>query len=321
MVEEDVVQCRGADGDVVDRDPGVVQPTDRVGNRTAALGDGDAHRAVLEKWVIAGNRGKRGEGLIEALLVTEVVLEPLAADLGLELGRSPFRDHKAMVEHRDPIGEPVGLVEILRGQQHRRPLRDERLDRVPQVDAAADVEAGCRLVEEQDRRPGEQRCREVEAATHPAGVRADEAVAGVGEIERGRGARAHVRASAPGPGGRAGRPSRGSRSRSDSPRRGVLASETRSACVPTPARGRRQARYCRALERGNRAVQIRTALSCKPRSGLEAENARHDSNATSALRRAALYPLSYGRVRSSVAGPDSAPTCPPPQPTGSGCGS
>ena len=63
------------------------------------------------------------------------------------------------------------------------PSRYERLDRVPELDAAADVEPGRRLVEEQDRRPGDQRGGKVEPAAHPARVRADEPIAGVGEVE------------------------------------------------------------------------------------------------------------------------------------------
>ena len=61
-------------------------------------------------------------------------------------------EHAAVVDHRDRVGEPVGLVEVLRGQQHGRALGDEPLDRLPQREPAARVEAGRRLVEEQHRR-------------------------------------------------------------------------------------------------------------------------------------------------------------------------
>jgi hypothetical protein len=104
-----------------------------------------------------------------------VDLEPLAADLGLQLVRRPLRDDQALVDHSDAIGEPIGLVEILRREQHRRPLRDERLDGVPKPDAAPDVQSGRRLVEKQDGGPGDEGGREVEAPAHPSGVRADEA--------------------------------------------------------------------------------------------------------------------------------------------------
>ena len=40
--------------------------------------------------------------------------------LVLELVRGALGDHVAVVDHDDPVGEPVGLVEVLRGQQHGR---------------------------------------------------------------------------------------------------------------------------------------------------------------------------------------------------------
>src|SRR4029450_2126942 len=49
-----------------------------------------------------------------------------------------------------------------------------------------DAQSGGRLVEKQDGRPGDERGRKVEAPAHPAGVCADEAVGGVGEVEGGQ---------------------------------------------------------------------------------------------------------------------------------------
>ena len=112
QVQEDVVERRGADGDVVDRDPGVVEPPDRVGDRPATLGDRDADRSVLEERAVAGDRGQSADGLFATPAVAEVDVEPLAADLALQLVGRPFRDHQALVDHGDAIGEPVGLVEV-----------------------------------------------------------------------------------------------------------------------------------------------------------------------------------------------------------------
>ena len=113
----------------------------------------------------------------------EVDLEPLAADAVLELVGGAVGDHAAVVDDRDPVGEPVGLVEVLGREQHGRAVGDEPLDRLPQVEPAARVEAGRRLVEEQHRRARDQRGGEVEPAAHAARVRLRDAVAGVGEAE------------------------------------------------------------------------------------------------------------------------------------------
>ena len=87
-------------------------------------------------------------------------LDPLAAELRLELVRRAARDDLAVVDDGDRVGQLVGLLEVLRRQQERRALADEVADDVPHPEPAARVEAGRRLVEEQQPGPADQRgCR------------------------------------------------------------------------------------------------------------------------------------------------------------------
>ncbi len=88
-----------------------------------------------------------------------------------------------MVDDGDLVGEPVGLVEVLRGQEHGRALLDQTLDDLPQAQATAGVEPGRGLVEEQDGRLGDQGSGEVEAPAHAARVGLDRAVGGFVELE------------------------------------------------------------------------------------------------------------------------------------------
>ena len=53
-----------------------------------------------------------------------------------------------MVDHRDVVGEAIGLVEVLRRQQHRGPARDQVLDHAPQA------RAGCGGPDRSSARPG-----------------------------------------------------------------------------------------------------------------------------------------------------------------------
>jgi hypothetical protein len=171
--------------DVVDRDPGVVEPTHRVGDRASALGDRDAHRAVLDERARAGDRGQGRHRLIAALAVAEVDLQAVPTDLRLQLVGGSLGDYEPAVDHRDPLGEPVRLVQVLGGEQHSRASRDEGLHGLPESEAAADVQAGCRLVEEEHRRPRDKRGGKIEAAAHASGVGADQPVSGLGEVEVG----------------------------------------------------------------------------------------------------------------------------------------
>ena len=61
--------------------------------------------------------------------------------------------------------------------------RAQARDLLPQRGAALRVEAGGRLVEEEDARPVDEREREVEPPLHAAGVAADLAVGGLGEAD------------------------------------------------------------------------------------------------------------------------------------------
>ncbi len=106
-----------------------------------------------------------------------------AADLGLQFGRSSLAHDHTVVDDRDALGELIGLLQVLRGQQHGRSVVVESSDLLPQRDPTHRVESGGRLVEEQDRRLVDQRQREVETAPHPARVGADSAIAGRGEAD------------------------------------------------------------------------------------------------------------------------------------------
>jgi hypothetical protein len=88
----------------------------------------------------------------------------------LQLVGSAVGDDAAALEHRDAVCELVCLVEVLRGEQHRRAVADEAAHDVPHGVAAARVEARGRLVEEQHARGSDEGHREVEAPPHPAGV-------------------------------------------------------------------------------------------------------------------------------------------------------
>src|SRR5918994_5025999 len=69
------------------------------------------------------------------------------ANRGLELAGGALGDDFAAVDDGDPVGKLIGLIEVLRGQEHRRTTRDQRPDDVPYLVAAARVQACSRLVE------------------------------------------------------------------------------------------------------------------------------------------------------------------------------
>ena len=113
----------------------------------------------------------------------------VGADLGLELvGRAAHDDHAA-VDDREPVAEPVGLLEVVRRQEQRDALALQPPQLVPERRARGRVDARRGLVEEQQARPVHEPAGEVDAPAHAARVRAHLAVGGLLEPEQRRAAR------------------------------------------------------------------------------------------------------------------------------------
>ncbi len=122
------------------------------------------------------------EDLLEGRLLLDV-LDLGGREQGLELGEGAVGDDPALVEDRDPVGEVLGLVEVLRREQHRRALARERLDGPPHLEPRLRVEPRRRLVEEEHGRVADEAHRDVEAAAHAPGVGPRPLPARVGQRE------------------------------------------------------------------------------------------------------------------------------------------
>ncbi len=97
--------------------------------------------------------------LVQARRVGGADAQRLAADDALEPVGRVVGDHAAVVDDRDLVGQRVGLLQVLRGQQHGRAVGDQAAHDAPHVLALGGVEAGRRLVEEDDRRAGRRGSR------------------------------------------------------------------------------------------------------------------------------------------------------------------
>ena len=94
------------------------------------------------------------------------------SQVALQLVGRALDDDAAAVDDREPRGEPVGLLQVVRREQDRHQLlARQALDLVPHLRARLGVEAGRRLVEEQHLRAVQQADRDVEPALHAARVR------------------------------------------------------------------------------------------------------------------------------------------------------
>ena len=78
--------------------------------------------------------------------------------------RGALGDDASSDDDRDPVGELLGLVHVVGGQQHRLAERGEIAYDVPGLVPGGGVEAGCRLVEEEQLRITDEGDRDVQAS-------------------------------------------------------------------------------------------------------------------------------------------------------------
>ena len=185
----------------------------------------------------------------------------LRADLRLQLRGGAGGDLAAVVDQHDAVGERVGLLQVLRRQQQRDPVGDELADRRPHDLAAARIEAGRRLVEDEQLRPSIRPAARSTRRRSPPDRCLDEPVR---ELARRRSARSALRRSPVPRGGAAAQPRH---QHEVLARREVLcraprtARSARSRCGPARLR-----RRCRAGDRAlppsgrNSVASIRTVV-------------------------------------------------------------
>ena len=82
----------------------------------------------VRRAVVAGRRRRSSaRGRLELGRRRRIAADVPAGDPSLELGRRALGDEPAVVEHGDPVGQLVGLLEVLRGEEDRdavgRPAR------------------------------------------------------------------------------------------------------------------------------------------------------------------------------------------------------
>jgi hypothetical protein len=107
----------------------------------------------------------------------------VAGDLLLQLVGRALGDDPALIDDREPIGERVGLLEVVGREEDGRAGLAQVLDLLPHARPRLRVEAGRGLVEEEDLGPVDDAEPHVEAAPHAAGVRPGRPVGGRLEVE------------------------------------------------------------------------------------------------------------------------------------------
>ena len=136
-----------------------------------------------ERFVVAGGAAEDAGGRGELGWIGELQPDVAARDQPLELVGGALRDEPAVVEEGDPVSQPVGLLEVLGGEEDRHAGGDQAANDLPHGAARARIEASGGLVQENDTRVADKRHRQIQLALHPAGVGARRLSGSVDQVE------------------------------------------------------------------------------------------------------------------------------------------
>ena len=148
--------------DGVQRDTAGLEVAEQAGDGAAGALDPAAHLATVDVDV-TGERAQPVDRRRHLVDRGDLEDDQVAGDLRLEVVGGVGGDDLAAVDDDDAVAQRVGLVEVVGGEEHRRPALAAQLGDVPpQVGPRLRVEAGGGLVEEDEGRVVDQPHRDVE---------------------------------------------------------------------------------------------------------------------------------------------------------------
>ena len=135
------------------------------GRRTSSSGTAPPNRAASDSTSAVGSAVRS----LDAAVALAPAHERRAQVAGPSWSTAVDIEQTAAGDDADPVGQVLGLVEVVRGQEHRRPAVAQRLEQLPERPPRLRVEAGGRLVEEEQLGPADDAQRDVEPAALAAG--------------------------------------------------------------------------------------------------------------------------------------------------------
>jgi hypothetical protein len=184
--EEHVVQGRPGQVDRLQRDVGRVEHAEQRGQRLLAVLHGQLDRAVgradLADDGLVGEQLPGGAGPV--LPAGHPERHHVAGDAPLQLvGRALGRDHP-VIDDEHPVAQDVRFLQVVRGEEDRgAQVGPEPGYVLPQVASALRIQAGGRLVQEDQRRAVHQPERDLQPPPLPAGQRLDQPLLKPGQVE------------------------------------------------------------------------------------------------------------------------------------------
>jgi hypothetical protein len=173
QLQEDIIERGPAQPYVADTDLCPAQPGGRLLHQLEPVArgrEGEPVRPLVRLRIAAAHLGEHRLRPVPLPRAGQFYLQDLAADAVLELVPGSLRDYLPAVDDCDPVGQLIGFLQVLGGQQERCPLALQLAHDGPDLVAAARIQACGRLIEEQHLWARQQAGGDVEPAAHAAGV-------------------------------------------------------------------------------------------------------------------------------------------------------
>src|SRR5262245_20830548 len=180
QLEKHILEIRDHGAEIGDADPVLGDAVDDAGHKVVAVPADREPRITAFHRVDARNRAK-------ALCSNRIAGDQDDRPLRTVACDEPFRrvdvDDAAVLDDRDTIAQPFGLLHQMRGEEHRLAARADAAHQLPDGAPRLRIEPGGQLVEEHDVRIVDERERDEEPLLLTAGQRHEPRVALVGETE------------------------------------------------------------------------------------------------------------------------------------------
>ncbi len=137
MVEKQRLETRLVQVDVGQHETAFGRETRDLGNERSAAVRIDLHPPPLPVFFVEPElaRARKRLQLLEqrsGIAVDSDLDEIPARNRSLEARWRPLRDHLPVIDDRDPVAQGVGLLHVVRGQDHGPPARVVLADELPQ---------------------------------------------------------------------------------------------------------------------------------------------------------------------------------------------
>jgi len=184
QVDEDIFKARLARVEVQKFRATLADGLKQCGNSKVGLANIQADHAVFATYALhAGQCAPEFQGCFLVVAAGVELDHVMAAQAFDQFSGGAFSDDLAMIDNGEAVAEALGLVHVMRGEEHSAASLLKGADDLPELAAALGIEAGGGLVEKENFWIADQSGGDCETLALATGKLANPGVGFLGELE------------------------------------------------------------------------------------------------------------------------------------------